>query len=73
MREPLPAAQHRAAQPGAETAEAHRLRLAREAAMLAEAEAQLASGEAVPLEALEAWLDRLEQDEAAPLPRPPGR
>ena len=40
-----------------ETAEARRLRLAREAVLLAEGRAELDAGLGLPLEAVEAWLD----------------
>ncbi len=51
-----------------EDAVARQARLRREAAALAQAEAELQRGEAVPLEVLEAWLDALDHDPAAPLP-----
>jgi hypothetical protein len=43
-------------------------RIRREAKMIAEARAQLDAGQGIADADLEAWLDRLEDDETAPLP-----
>ena len=52
-----------------ETAEARRSRLAREAVMIAEAEADVTAGRTVSLEAVEAWIDSLGTDHELPVPR----
>jgi hypothetical protein len=51
-----------------ETAEARDLRVAREAALLAEGRGELDAGKGIEIAVLEAWLDRLDVDENAPLP-----
>jgi hypothetical protein len=51
-----------------ETAEARRLRLAREAEMIAEAEAELAAGLGIPQAEANAWLDSLDTDRPLPFP-----
>jgi predicted transcriptional regulator len=52
----------------AETAEERQQRLVREAEMIAEAEAEVAAGRTVSLEAVQAWVASL--DTAHPLPVP---
>jgi hypothetical protein len=54
--------------PGRETDAERRARIAREAAVIAQAEADLDAGRGLDDEALEAWLDRLDVDPNAKLP-----
>jgi hypothetical protein len=54
-----------------ETAEAGRLRIAREAEMIAEARAQLDAGQGRSGADLDAWLDAWEGDDALPPRRQP--
>ena len=45
-------------------------RVRREAAVIAEARADVAAGNGIEDDALEAWLDSLDRDENAPIPTP---
>lgn len=51
-----------------ETAEARRLRVAREAVMIADAEAELAAGLGISQADANAWLDSLDTDRPLPFP-----
>ena len=51
-----------------ETAEARRLRIVREAVLIAEAEAELAAGLGIPQAEANAWLDSLDTDRPLPFP-----
>jgi predicted transcriptional regulator len=55
---------------GTETEEARAARIRREAALIAQAHADIDAGLGIEEEELEAWLDQLEIDEDAPLPTP---
>jgi predicted transcriptional regulator len=55
---------------GAETEEARAARIRREAALIAQAHADIDAGLGIEEEELEAWLDQLEIDENTPLPAP---
>jgi predicted transcriptional regulator len=52
-----------------DAAEDYRLRLAREAALIAEAEADVAAGNTVSLEDIEAWIDSLGTTREKPVPQ----
>ena len=68
MDQPVPAA----GQPGdaPETPEQRQARLAREAEMIAEAEAELAAGQSISLEAIKAWVASWGTDHELPPPEP---
>jgi hypothetical protein len=51
-----------------ETVESRRLRIAREAVLIAEAEAELAAGLGIPQAEANAWLDSLDTDRPLPFP-----
>jgi len=53
----------------AETEAVHRRRIAWEAARIAEARASAAAGRIVPSEAVDAWIDSLDNGHALPAPR----
>jgi hypothetical protein len=54
--------------PPPETPEARQRRLAREAEMIAEAEAELAAGQGISQAEANAWLDSLDTDHPLPFP-----
>jgi hypothetical protein len=56
--------------PGDNRRETPAERVSREAAVIAEARAEIAAGQGIDDDALESWLDALEFDGNAPLPTP---
>ncbi|MBV8359975.1 MAG: hypothetical protein JO189_18865 [Deltaproteobacteria bacterium] len=57
--------------PAPETDEERRVRLAREAALIAEAEADVEAGRLIPGKAVSTWLESLGTDHELPRPEPP--
>jgi predicted transcriptional regulator len=53
-----------------ETEEERRVRLAREAQLIAEARAEVARGELIDLEDVSAWVESWGADHELPMPRP---
>lgn len=56
--------------PFAESSAERAARILREAAVIQQARAQIAAGEGIDDDTLEAWFDALDQDPSAPLPPP---
>jgi hypothetical protein len=67
---PDPPEQNHPAWPGAETPSARAARLRWEAAVIAKGHADIEAGLGLDFDAVEAWLEELERDPHAPLPRP---